>query len=108
MVEEGQPPEYLEQALAHILRKRDIQTKLSGKDVLAARAGEYTTQVLLKGLKAFFADHQRPLLGNEPPIPDPEPVLSDPTVKALAERRAARGARRASAPAARSGRSSRR
>ncbi|WP_029031151.1 indolepyruvate ferredoxin oxidoreductase subunit alpha [Salinarimonas rosea] len=83
MVEEGQP-EFLEQALAHILRKRDIQTKLSGKDVLPM-AGEYTTQVLLKGLEAFFAAHDRPVLGNEPPIPDPEPVLSDPTVKALAE-----------------------
>ncbi|MGP9820540.1 thiamine pyrophosphate-dependent enzyme [Salinarimonas sp. NSM] len=83
MVEEGQP-EFLEQALAHILRKRDIQTKLSGKDVLPM-AGEYTTQVLLKGLKAFFAAHDRPALGNEPPIPDPEPVLADPSVRALAD-----------------------
>lgn len=83
MVEEGQP-EFLEQALSHILRKRDIQTKLSGKDVLPM-AGEYTTQVLLKGLKAFFAEHDRPVLGNEPPIPDPEPVLTDPSVKALAD-----------------------
>ena len=40
MVEEGQP-EFIEQALNTILRRRDIQTRIVGKDVLPM-AGEYT------------------------------------------------------------------
>ena len=44
MVEEGQP-EFIEQALNTILRRRDIQTKICGKDVLPM-AGEYTPQVV--------------------------------------------------------------
>ena len=40
MVEEGQP-EFIEQALNTILRRRDIQTRIAGKDVLPM-AGEYT------------------------------------------------------------------
>ena len=52
MVEEGQP-EFIEQALNTILRRRDIQTKISGKDVLPM-AGEYTPQVVVKGIKAFL------------------------------------------------------
>ena len=50
MVEEGQP-EFIEQALNTILRRRDIQTKINGKDVLPM-AGEYTPQVVVKGVKA--------------------------------------------------------
>ena len=42
MVEEGQP-EFIEQALNTILRRRDLQTKVSGKDVLPM-AGEYTAR----------------------------------------------------------------
>ena len=52
MVEEGQP-DYLEQALHAILRKRDIQTALHGKDVLP-KAGEYTAAVMEQGLRAFM------------------------------------------------------
>ena len=40
VVEEGQP-EYIEQEIATLLRRRDIQTPLHGKDMLPA-AGEYT------------------------------------------------------------------
>ncbi|NLS06047.1 indolepyruvate ferredoxin oxidoreductase subunit alpha [Rhizobium sp. P32RR-XVIII] len=83
MVEEG-APEYIEQSLNTILRRRDIQTKVSGKDVLPM-GGEYTAPVLVKGIKTFIEMHQRLLLGNQPPIPDPTPVLNDPKVKALAE-----------------------
>ena len=83
MLEEG-APEYIEQALHTLLRRRDIQTKLSGKDVLPL-GGEYTTPVLLKGLTAFFDAHAPQLLGNRPPLPDPSPVLADERVKALAE-----------------------
>ena len=81
MVEEGQP-EYIEQALATILRRRDIATSLSGKDVLPL-GGELTAQVLTKGLGLFFEAHAPALLGNRPPVPSADAVLSDPAVKAL-------------------------
>ncbi|HEV7370799.1 indolepyruvate ferredoxin oxidoreductase subunit alpha [Arenibaculum sp.] len=83
MVEEGQP-EFIEQSLAHILRKRGIDTRIVGKDVLPM-AGEYTTAVLLKGVREFVLAHAPRLLGNQSPLPDPSPVLDDPKVKALAD-----------------------
>lgn len=83
LVEEG-APEYIEQSLNTILRRRDIQTKVAGKDVLPM-GGEYTAPVLMKGIKNFLEMHQRVLLGNQPPLPDPSPVLNDPKIKALAE-----------------------
>ncbi len=83
MIEEG-APEYIEQSLNTILRRRDIQTRIAGKDTLPL-GGEYTTQVLMKGIKLFLETHARVLLGNQPPLPDPLPVLNDPRVKALAE-----------------------
>jgi indolepyruvate ferredoxin oxidoreductase, alpha subunit len=51
VVEEGQP-EYIEQEIATLLRRRDIQTRLHGKDVLPA-AGEYSVEVLAQGLLQF-------------------------------------------------------
>ena len=51
MVEEGQP-EFIEQALNTILRRRDIQTKISGKDVLPM-AGEYTARGRHQGHQGF-------------------------------------------------------
>ncbi len=83
MVEEGQP-EFIEQALNTILRRRDLQTKVSGKDVLPM-AGEYTPAVVTKGIKAFLELHARSVLGNAPPPPDAAAVLADPKVKALAK-----------------------
>jgi indolepyruvate ferredoxin oxidoreductase alpha subunit len=83
VIEEG-APDYIERDLNTILRRRDIQTKVSGKDVLPM-GGEYTAQVLMKGLNQFFKFYARELLGNEPPLPDPSPILADPRVKALAE-----------------------
>lgn len=83
MVEEG-APEYIEQSLHTILRRRDIQTHLSGKDVLPV-GGEYTAPVLMQGLTAFFEAQAPQRLGNRPPVPDPSPVLADKRVKALAE-----------------------
>ena len=53
IVEEG-APDYIEQAIHAILRKRDIDTKLYGKDVLPM-AGEYTAEVVTEGLLKFFA-----------------------------------------------------
>jgi len=83
MIEEG-APDYIEQALHAILRKRDIQTQLSGKDVLPM-GGDYTAPVLVKGIGAFLKEHAHALLGNQPPLADPSTVLADPRVKALAE-----------------------
>src|ERR1700680_4121101 len=81
IVEEGQP-EFIEQALNTILRRRDIQTRICGKDVLPM-AGEYTPQVVTKGLKAFLELHGKSLLGNAPPPPDASEVLANPKVKEL-------------------------
>jgi indolepyruvate ferredoxin oxidoreductase, alpha subunit len=83
MVEEG-APDYIEQSLNTILRRRDIPTRVHGKDVLPM-GGEYTAPVLTKGLRAFLDQHARVLIGNPPPLPDPSPVLHDPKVKALGE-----------------------
>ena len=81
MVEEGQP-EFIEQALNTILRRRDIQTRVSGKDVLPM-AGEYTPAVVTKGIKSFLERNANELLGNSPPPPDASAVLGNPKVKAL-------------------------
>ena len=83
MVEEGQP-EYIEQSLNTILRRRDLQTKISGKDVFP-RAGEYTAPVMVAGIRKFVDAFARPMLGNQPPLPDPSAILADPKVKALNE-----------------------
>lgn len=83
MIEEG-APEYVEQTLHTLMRRRDIQTRLHGKDILPL-GGEYTAPVMMKGLKSFIEMYDIRLLGNQPPVPDPTPILSDPKVKALAE-----------------------
>lgn len=54
LVEEGQP-DYIEQAMHAILRKRDLQTRLVGKDVLP-KAGEYTSEAIRKGVTAFMGE----------------------------------------------------
>lgn len=53
VVEEGQP-EYIEQDIATLLRRRDLRTTLHGKDLLQM-AGEYTTEVMARGVGAFAA-----------------------------------------------------
>lgn len=83
MVEEG-APEYLEQALAHILRKADCPTRLEGKGIFPV-AGELTATVMLDAMTAFVERHAPDLLGNRPPVPDARPILADPKVKALAD-----------------------
>jgi indolepyruvate ferredoxin oxidoreductase alpha subunit len=55
VVEEGQP-EYIEQEIATLLRRRDIQTKLHGKDLLP-QGGEYTVEVLAGGLAPFVSSY---------------------------------------------------
>ncbi len=83
MVEEGQP-DFLEQALHAILRKADINTKISGKDVLPM-AGEYTALVLLDGIAGFIDAHMPSLRREMRSPPDPRPLLASSRVKALAD-----------------------
>ncbi|MDB6002730.1 MAG: indolepyruvate ferredoxin oxidoreductase, partial [Rhizobacter sp.] len=54
IVEEGQP-NYIEQSINTTLRQADLQTRVVGKGPLPI-AGEYTTAVLIKGLRAFIGD----------------------------------------------------
>ena len=56
MVEEGSP-EYIEQALHMALRKADLNTRIHGKGMLPG-AGEYTIEVLTRGLLAFVRAEQ--------------------------------------------------
>ncbi|MFD0668888.1 thiamine pyrophosphate-dependent enzyme [Ramlibacter sp. MAHUQ-53] len=55
VVEEGQP-EYIEQEIATLLRRRDIGTKLHGKDLLP-QGGEYSVEAICGGLVPFVAAH---------------------------------------------------
>jgi indolepyruvate ferredoxin oxidoreductase alpha subunit len=55
LAEEGQP-EYLEQEIALHLRRADVQTRLHGKDLLPS-GGEYTVEVLARGLMAYADQH---------------------------------------------------
>ncbi|MBB5221450.1 indolepyruvate ferredoxin oxidoreductase alpha subunit [Amaricoccus macauensis] len=81
MVEEGHP-DYLEQALNSILRRRGVPAVVSGKDVLPM-GGDYTPAVILAGIETFLSTHAPERLGNRPPVPTAAPVLADPRVKAL-------------------------
>ena len=82
VVEEGQP-EFIEQALNTMLRRRDLNTRISGKDVFPL-AGEYTATVIQKGLLGFLERYAPRLLGNRPPLPDAAPVLNSKEVQVLA------------------------
>ena len=55
MLEEGQP-EFIEQELATVLRRADVQAKLHGKDVMHM-AGEYSAEAMVRGLSKFLAQH---------------------------------------------------
>ena len=55
MIEEGQP-DYHEQHLHAILRRRGLDTAVHGKDVLPM-AGDYTVAVLRDGVRAFVERH---------------------------------------------------
>ncbi|TPQ38468.1 indolepyruvate ferredoxin oxidoreductase [Bradyrhizobium guangdongense] len=81
IVEEGQP-EYLEQAINTVLRRRDINARVHGKDVLPM-GGDYTAQVLLNGVREFLEKTEPRLLGNRPPAPDATPTLNHPAVEKL-------------------------
>lgn len=55
VVEEGQP-EYIEQDIATLLRRQDIQARLHGKDLLPS-GGEYSVEVLAQGLTQFASSY---------------------------------------------------
>jgi indolepyruvate ferredoxin oxidoreductase alpha subunit len=63
VIEEGRP-EFIEQDVATLLRRADLNTKLHGKDVLI-EAGEYTAEVIVRGVARFLATHV-PALGTAP------------------------------------------
>ena len=55
LLEEGMP-EFIEQDIATTLRRADVQTRLHGKDMLLL-AGEYTSEVIVRGLARFLGEH---------------------------------------------------
>jgi indolepyruvate ferredoxin oxidoreductase alpha subunit len=67
VVEEGQP-EFIEHELNTILRRADLNTRITGKEVLP-RAGEYTAQAVGDGVAKFLAQW-----GDVPAAP---PVTND-------------------------------
>ncbi|HKR19588.1 MAG TPA: indolepyruvate ferredoxin oxidoreductase subunit alpha [Stellaceae bacterium] len=71
VVEEGHP-DYIEQQINVILRRADINTRVEGKGILPP-AGEYTAEIMLKGLAAFLAETR------------PAGVAADAIVKAVDE-----------------------
>lgn len=56
LLEEGQP-EYIEQELALMLRRLDLQTPVHGKDMLPS-GGEYSAEVMADGLLKFLDKHR--------------------------------------------------
>ncbi|MBI3434430.1 MAG: indolepyruvate ferredoxin oxidoreductase subunit alpha [Proteobacteria bacterium] len=82
IVEEGQP-EYIEQAINTILRRRDINTRIAGKDVLPM-AGEYVADVMLKGVREFLAVNAPSALSDQLRAPNVPNIHDDERVKALA------------------------
>ena len=60
VVEEGQP-DFLEQAINVILRKQDLNTEIVGKEVFPM-AGEYTSEVMLRGVHGFLKEYSPPEL----------------------------------------------
>lgn len=82
IVEEGQP-EYLEHNLNTILRKADIATRVVGKDVLP-KAGEYTGDVLQRGVRAFMRAYAPEQLERATPLLPPPPAELPKEVQALA------------------------
>ncbi|HEX7114885.1 MAG TPA: indolepyruvate ferredoxin oxidoreductase subunit alpha [Steroidobacter sp.] len=81
IVEEGQP-EFIEQALNTILRNADMPTRVIGKAVLP-RAGEYTGEVLQRGVRAFLRAHDPQRLGAHALAPE-APQQPPKEIQALA------------------------
>jgi indolepyruvate ferredoxin oxidoreductase alpha subunit len=82
IVEEGQP-EFIEQAVHTILRRREVNTRIFGKDVLPM-AGEYTADAMFKGVRAFLAGTAPGAITDQARAPNEPNINDDPRVKALA------------------------
>jgi indolepyruvate ferredoxin oxidoreductase, alpha subunit len=75
VVEEGQP-EFIEQAINAILRKKDVNAKIIGKD-LFPMAGEYTSEVMLKGVHGFLSKYAPPGLNVNTVLAEIDQLFSD-------------------------------
>ena len=75
VVEEGQP-DFIEQAINSMLRKADINTRLAGKDVFPM-AGEYTSEVMLRGLLGFLTEHPPAGVDLARPLAEIDGVLAE-------------------------------
>ncbi len=64
LVEEGQP-DFIEQSIHTLLRRRDIQTPLHGKDMFSM-AGEYTCELMEKGIRVFLEKYQPDAITRKP------------------------------------------
>jgi indolepyruvate ferredoxin oxidoreductase alpha subunit len=78
IVEEGQP-EFIEQAANQILHKHEVGVRALGKDVLPMH-GEYSVDVLRKGIGAFIEKWAPQLRASAPPAR--RPVVEAPLVPA--------------------------
>lgn len=75
VLEEGQP-EFVEHELNTLLRRADLSTRIIGKELLP-RAGEYSGQTILDGVRVFLAQWSPDLVHSTPPAPMPvEPELA--------------------------------
>jgi indolepyruvate ferredoxin oxidoreductase, alpha subunit len=83
IVEEGQP-EYIEQAINTILRRRDVNTKVYGKGMLPM-AGELTPDVMFKGVKAFMVETAPSALPDQVRAANAPSIHEDERVKELAK-----------------------
>jgi indolepyruvate ferredoxin oxidoreductase alpha subunit len=83
IVEEGQP-EFIEQSVNTILRRRDVNTRIYGKDVLPM-AGEYTADVMLKGVRDFVSAAAPGVLADMDRAPNEPAIADDPRIKALTD-----------------------
>ena len=63
MLEEGQP-EFIEQTLHTLVNRQQLKARVHGKDMLP-KAGEYTTLVMLKGLRRFLQKYAPSMLTQE-------------------------------------------
>ncbi len=66
LLEEGQP-DYIEQNINAILRRRGIDTPLHGKDMLPV-AGEYTSAAMTRGLATFLRQYLPDAIEHEPSL----------------------------------------
>lgn len=80
VLEEGQP-EFIEHELNTLVRRAGLETRIAGKDTMP-RSGEYTADVIRKGLAKFLAA-EAPALAPELDAADPLPA---PVAKEIPQR----------------------